>query len=147
MTPSTRSASPNTTKRVAAPIRTTRSGRRGPELLADHDGEGVGGHHAQGRPQPGAEDALPGGERDGGEHGLVAQLGEQERAPDGGDRRHRALPTGRAAAVSSSSSRVSPRSVHAANPRNARPATIGDRVRGQGGRQRRLADRRPMRRG
>ena len=57
----------------------------GAEHATDPDGESVGGHHAERRTQPGTEHALAGGERDGGQHGLVAQLGQEEHRADGED--------------------------------------------------------------
>ena len=70
-----------------APILMTRSGRLLAEDGADDDREGVGGDHADGAADPGAEPALLRGQGDGGEHGLVAELGEEEGDADGDDRR------------------------------------------------------------
>src|SRR5436190_1754131 len=57
-----------------------------PEGGAGPDRHAVGGHHAQGRPDPRAHQALGGGQGDGGEHRLVAQLGQEE---GDGRRNHR----------------------------------------------------------
>ena len=69
--------------------------------------------------EPRAQRVLRRGQRDRREHRLVAQLGEEERDADGRDR---PSPSPASAFRSSSSSSESPRSVHAAKPRNAMPA-------------------------
>ena len=65
-----------------------------PQPATDGDGDRVGGDHPRGRSEPRPERLLAGGEGDGGEHRLVAELGQEERRPDGeddGTRRSRRL--------------------------------------------------------
>lgn len=62
----------------------------GPELLADHDRQGVGRHHAERRPDPRPDEAFGGRQGDGGEHRPVTELGEEGGHGGGDDRGARA---------------------------------------------------------
>ena len=92
--PCTISSTPKTTKPRRGAVLDHPLGQVPAEQRADHDGQRVGGDHADASTEPGAEPALAGGERDRGEHRLVAELGEEERDADGehGRRRWRATP-------------------------------------------------------
>ena len=78
------SSKPNA-RAVPAPGRHEPDGALGeprPKHLAGHDSEGISGDHAEGGPQPDSRRIALARQRDGGELGLVAEFGDEERDGD-----------------------------------------------------------------
>ena len=83
--------SPNTTNVMRSPDPDHPFGESRSQLLTDDDGERVGRHHSECRPQPRSDEPVGGGEGDRCQHGLVAEFRQEECQANGEEYRLRAL--------------------------------------------------------